>query len=250
MVDPFDGIQDLHAHLQAFQMQMYINGESDALSCKLFSGTLRGVAMQWLSALPTRTIQSFKDLAKEENLKGYLAKFNNATVWVNDPDQKFFVKAFQKGLRAEQFSDGKPKKKVDVEQQQAGRDETREGERQRERSKSRQQPNTSYRGTITIISGGGIEVGRITSTSRKWTKEILFIQAKMGNVQNLVITFNDGDLRHAPLQQDDPMTIMTYLSYHYLDLPLTDLNSNSYYANDSSSIQLPTTIAEQSSRAN
>ncbi|RDX93068.1 hypothetical protein CR513_24711, partial [Mucuna pruriens] len=43
--------------------------------------------------------------AKDETLKSYLARFNNATVRVNDPDQKFFMKAFQKGLRVGQFSD-------------------------------------------------------------------------------------------------------------------------------------------------
>ncbi|RDX91803.1 hypothetical protein CR513_26160, partial [Mucuna pruriens] len=46
---------------------------------------------------------------KGENLKGYLVKFNNAMVQVNDPDQKFVQQyhgpAFQKGLRARQFSD-------------------------------------------------------------------------------------------------------------------------------------------------
>ncbi|RDY09023.1 hypothetical protein CR513_06682, partial [Mucuna pruriens] len=45
MVEPFDGSQDPHAHLQAFQTQMYISGGDDKLSCKLFPGTLRGVAM-------------------------------------------------------------------------------------------------------------------------------------------------------------------------------------------------------------
>ncbi|RDX73389.1 hypothetical protein CR513_47014, partial [Mucuna pruriens] len=45
LIESFDGTQDPHAHLQAFQTQMYISGGSDRLSCKLFSGTLRGVAM-------------------------------------------------------------------------------------------------------------------------------------------------------------------------------------------------------------
>ncbi|RDX87786.1 hypothetical protein CR513_30700, partial [Mucuna pruriens] len=45
MVEPFDGSIDPHAHLQAFQTQMYISGGDDKLSCKLFPGTLRGVAM-------------------------------------------------------------------------------------------------------------------------------------------------------------------------------------------------------------
>ncbi|RDY08897.1 Pro-Pol polyprotein, partial [Mucuna pruriens] len=115
MVEPFDGSQDSHTHLQAFQMQI----------------TLRGVAMQWMATLPTRTIRTFNDLAnaftsqfaanktkqlevadlfdirqaREESLKSYLARFNNATVRVNDPDPKFFIKVFQKGLRASPFSD-------------------------------------------------------------------------------------------------------------------------------------------------
>ncbi|RDY13381.1 hypothetical protein CR513_01711, partial [Mucuna pruriens] len=110
---------------------MYISKGSDTLSCKMFPSTLRGVTMQWLSTLLARTIRSFKDLvilfvsqfvankakrlkvvdlfnirqAKGEKLKSYLARFNNATVRVNDPNQKFFVKGFQKGLRVGQFSD-------------------------------------------------------------------------------------------------------------------------------------------------
>ncbi|RDX79981.1 hypothetical protein CR513_39525, partial [Mucuna pruriens] len=111
--------------------QIYIIGGNDKLSCKLFLVTLRGVAMQWMTTLPTKSICTFNDLArsfvsqfaanivkklevanlfdikqaKGESLKGYLAYFNNVTVWVNDPNQKFFVKAFQKRLWAGPFSD-------------------------------------------------------------------------------------------------------------------------------------------------
>ncbi|RDY09774.1 hypothetical protein CR513_05814, partial [Mucuna pruriens] len=98
---------------------MYISGGNDRLSCRLFPGTLRGVAMQWMATLLPRSIQTFNDLASsfmsqftankvkklEESLKSYLACFNNAIVWVDGPDQIFFVKAFQKGLRAGPFSD-------------------------------------------------------------------------------------------------------------------------------------------------
>ncbi|RDX97695.1 hypothetical protein CR513_19509, partial [Mucuna pruriens] len=120
VVEPFDGSQDPYAHLQTFQTQMYISGGNDRLSCKLFPGTLRGVAMQWIATPPPRSIQTFKDLAgsfvsqfaankvkkleiadlfdikqtEGESLKSYLARFNNATVRVDDPNQKFFVKAF------------------------------------------------------------------------------------------------------------------------------------------------------------
>ncbi|RDX77260.1 hypothetical protein CR513_42646, partial [Mucuna pruriens] len=131
LVDPFDGTQDPHAHLQAFQTHMYISGGDDKLSYKLFPGTLRGVALQWIMNLPPRSIYAFNDLADmflsqfaankpkrlevanmfgikqagRESLKNYMTWFNDATVRVNDPDQKFFVKAFQKGLRVGPFSD-------------------------------------------------------------------------------------------------------------------------------------------------
>ncbi|RDY09336.1 hypothetical protein CR513_06297, partial [Mucuna pruriens] len=130
-MDPFNGTQDPQAHLQTFQTQMYISGGGDSLSYKLFHGTLRGVAMHWLATLLVFTICSFNNLAilfvsqfatnkmkrfevvdlfdirqtKGESLKSYLARFNNATVQVNDSDQKFFIKAFQKGLRVDAKED-------------------------------------------------------------------------------------------------------------------------------------------------
>ncbi|RDX64133.1 hypothetical protein CR513_57344, partial [Mucuna pruriens] len=84
----------------------------------------RGVTMRWFSGLPPCSIRSFSDLATTfesqfvvnmekrskvvdlfKTLKQYLARFNGATVQVDDLDQKFFVKAFQKELRASPFSD-------------------------------------------------------------------------------------------------------------------------------------------------
>ncbi|RDY00529.1 hypothetical protein CR513_16284, partial [Mucuna pruriens] len=131
VVELFNGTQDPHAHLQAFQTQMYISRVDDKLSCKLFQGTLRGVAMQWMATLPTKAIRTFIDLdsafasqfaankvkrlevtnlfdikqAVGESLKSFLARFNNVIVRVNDPDQKIFIKTFQKGLKASPFSD-------------------------------------------------------------------------------------------------------------------------------------------------
>ncbi|RDX99314.1 hypothetical protein CR513_17637, partial [Mucuna pruriens] len=116
VIESYDGTQDPHTHLQAFQTQMYISSGNDRLSYKLFSGTLRCVAMHWMATLPAKSIQTFSDLAssfvsqfaankvkrlevsnlfdikqaREENLKSYLACFNNATI---------------RGLRAGPFSD-------------------------------------------------------------------------------------------------------------------------------------------------
>ncbi|RDY08102.1 hypothetical protein CR513_07701, partial [Mucuna pruriens] len=100
-IKPFDGTQNPHIHLQAFQTQMYISGGNDSLSCKLFSRTLRANKTKRLEETDLFNIRQ----AKGETLKSYLAWFNNATVRVNDPNHKFFVKAFQKGLRPGQFRD-------------------------------------------------------------------------------------------------------------------------------------------------
>ncbi|RDX89754.1 hypothetical protein CR513_28482, partial [Mucuna pruriens] len=106
VVDPFDNSQDLCVHLQAFQTYVYISGGDDFLSCKLFPGTSKEVAMRWFSSLPPRSIGSFSDLAatfefqfaanrakqlevadlsdikqtKSETLKQYLARFNATTI--------------------------------------------------------------------------------------------------------------------------------------------------------------------------
>ncbi|RDX76999.1 hypothetical protein CR513_42940, partial [Mucuna pruriens] len=127
VVESFDGTQDPHVHLQAFQHQMYVSGGNDSLNYKLFPDTLREVAIHWMTTLPTRSIWSFNDLvgsfvsqfaankvkrlevadlfdikqAKGESLKSYLAHFNNAIVRVNNLDQNFFIE----GLRIGQFRD-------------------------------------------------------------------------------------------------------------------------------------------------
>ncbi|RDX60338.1 hypothetical protein CR513_61522, partial [Mucuna pruriens] len=67
---------------------MYISGGNDRLNCKLFPSTLRG-GSHVLDGDPTSLVPSVG-----ESLESYLARFNNATVWVDNPDQKFFVKAF------------------------------------------------------------------------------------------------------------------------------------------------------------
>ncbi|RDX83294.1 hypothetical protein CR513_35806, partial [Mucuna pruriens] len=107
VVDPFDDSQDPSVHLQAFQMQMYISGRDDLLSCNLFLGTLTEVAMRWFSGLPPRSIGSFWLLESQfatnraKCLEQYLARFSGATIQINDP----IVKAFQKGLWVGFFSD-------------------------------------------------------------------------------------------------------------------------------------------------
>ncbi|RDX97870.1 hypothetical protein CR513_19310, partial [Mucuna pruriens] len=113
---------------------MYISGGNDRLSCKLFPDTLRGFAANKVKKLEVTDLFDIKQ-SRGESLKSYLARFNNATIRVDNFNQKFFVKAFQKGLRAGPFSDAlalrreasmeeirvRAEKHVEVEEDQAER---------------------------------------------------------------------------------------------------------------------------------
>jgi len=60
----FTGIEDPEAHLTAFHTQMMLEGDSDAVRCKLFMSTLTGMAMDWFISLPEGHITSFAQLSR------------------------------------------------------------------------------------------------------------------------------------------------------------------------------------------
>lgn len=117
--------------MDAFQTQMMNSGGNDAVSCKMLAGTITDVALKWFKGLTSLSVTSFEDLASHfvqqfsankkklvqsedlfdlrqgaaESLKKYLDHFNKVTVLVDDPDKRFFVKAFMKGLRNGVFSE-------------------------------------------------------------------------------------------------------------------------------------------------
>ncbi|RDX98076.1 hypothetical protein CR513_19057, partial [Mucuna pruriens] len=123
VIETFDRTQDPHTHLQAFQTQIDL--------ATSFASQFAANKMKRLEVADLFDIRQNKG----EALKSYLTRFNNATVRVSNPDQKIFVKAFQKGLRAGQFSDSlalrKPlsmkeirsrvEKHIEVEEDQADR---------------------------------------------------------------------------------------------------------------------------------
>ncbi|RDX91669.1 hypothetical protein CR513_26318, partial [Mucuna pruriens] len=94
VVEPFDGTQDPHAHLQAFQAQMHFKRSDYALDGDPSSQ----FAANKVKKLEVADLFDIKQ-SRGESLKSYLARFNNVTVRVDDPDQKNF------GLRAGSFSD-------------------------------------------------------------------------------------------------------------------------------------------------
>ena len=60
----FTGVEDPEAYLTAFHTQMMLSGGSDAVYCKIFMSTLRGIAMEWFVSLPEGHITSFHQFSK------------------------------------------------------------------------------------------------------------------------------------------------------------------------------------------
>lgn len=57
----YNSSSDTHDHIAAFQTQMFITGEDDATSCKMYT-TLKDVAVRLFIGLPPRSITNFEDL--------------------------------------------------------------------------------------------------------------------------------------------------------------------------------------------
>ncbi|XP_061341104.1 uncharacterized protein LOC133287490 [Gastrolobium bilobum] len=62
-IPPYDGSQDLEAHLEAFKTEMLFNGITP-IKARIFTTTLTGQAMTWITRLPRNSIDSFEDLAR------------------------------------------------------------------------------------------------------------------------------------------------------------------------------------------
>ncbi|GAU35053.1 hypothetical protein TSUD_69760 [Trifolium subterraneum] len=127
----FEGKTDPLEHLMAVGTQTAIIGAEEHLKCKLLSSTLKDAALRWYMNLPKNSIAGYTDFHKKfihqfagskhvqvtatslfgirqghnENLRQYLARFNEATIQVSNPNQEMFVAAVQNGLKAGHFNE-------------------------------------------------------------------------------------------------------------------------------------------------
>ncbi|XP_068475019.1 uncharacterized protein [Phaseolus vulgaris] len=127
----FTGVEDPEAHLTAFHTQMMLSGGSDAVYCKMFMSTLRGIAMEWFVSLPEAHLTSFHQFSKlfteqyivnrahsvvsydlfdvrqyqGESLKDYLNHFGAQVVRLPSKDEDMMVHAFKKGVLSGPFSE-------------------------------------------------------------------------------------------------------------------------------------------------
>jgi len=135
----FDGRGDPMEYVTALNNRMAVVGAADSLKCKLLAETFTDVALRWYINLPRFSIISYHDMIRKlsqqfsasrhrkvssnnlfnvrpghsESLRNYLARFNDSTIKVANPNQELFVGAFHNGLRAGQFNESLAQKPAD-----------------------------------------------------------------------------------------------------------------------------------------
>ena len=123
-VEAFDGVRDPVNHLNTYKNQMELHGYQDPVRCRAFAITLKGPALAWFNRLPPSLISSFRELSiafvshfigagtyrkpsyhlltikqsSQKSLRSYVQRFNDESLKVDIPDEKFVITAFIAGL--------------------------------------------------------------------------------------------------------------------------------------------------------
>ncbi|GAU29723.1 hypothetical protein TSUD_264590 [Trifolium subterraneum] len=177
----FEGKTDPLEHLMAVGTQTAFIGAEEHLKCKLLSSTLKDAALRWYMNLPKNSIASYTNFHKKfihqfagskhvqvtatslfgirqghnENLREYLARFNEATIQVSNPNQEMFVAAVQNGLKVGHFNESLAQKPASTMQEIMKRAECyikgeesnaeKRGRDSREKPSSRRSPERYHR---------------------------------------------------------------------------------------------------------
>lgn len=128
-IDPYDGTSDSDDHLAAFTAQMCIQSDNDAVWCKYFPTTLKGLAQSWFNDLAAGSISSFDQLSamfsnhfvtskrqkktswnlmsvgqrEDESLKEYVKRFTSEAMLIPDLPESVAMAALMKGLKNTRF---------------------------------------------------------------------------------------------------------------------------------------------------
>ena len=62
-LESFDGLKDFQDHLNTFKMTLGLQQPPDEILYRSFFTTLKGVAREWFTKLPTSSVDSFEQLS-------------------------------------------------------------------------------------------------------------------------------------------------------------------------------------------
>ena len=129
LLEPFDGLKDPQDHLNTFKTTLGLQQPPDEIQCYSFPTTLKGVAREWFTRLPTLSIDSFEQLSntflrhfiggqrskrpadhlltirqgEKETLRLYVKRFTRETLEVDKADDKVQLTTFKVGLKSREF---------------------------------------------------------------------------------------------------------------------------------------------------
>ena len=125
-LEPFNELKDLLDHLNTFKMTLGLQQPLDEILCPT---TLKGVAREWFTKLPTSSIDSFEQLdssflnhfvggqrlsrpadhlltirqGEKETLRSYVKHFTRENLEVDTADDKVQLTTFKAGLKSREF---------------------------------------------------------------------------------------------------------------------------------------------------
>ena len=126
---PFDKLKDPLDHLNTFKITLGLQQPSDKILYRSFPTTLKGVAKEWFSKLPTSSIDNFKQLSssflrhfvsgqclkrptdhlltirqgEKETLRSYVTRFIQETLEMDEANDKVQLMIFNAGLKPGEF---------------------------------------------------------------------------------------------------------------------------------------------------
>nr|XP_023911732.1 uncharacterized protein LOC112023350 [Quercus suber] len=128
-LEPFDRLKDPLDHLNTFKTTLGLQQPPDEILCRSFPTTLKGVAREWFTKLPTSSMDNFEQLGsafirhfvgrqhpkrsadhlltikqgEKETLRSYITRFTQGTLEVNEADDKVQLIAFKANLKSREF---------------------------------------------------------------------------------------------------------------------------------------------------
>ena len=128
-LEPFDGLKDPLDHLNTFKTTLGLQEPPDKILCRSFPTTLKGIARERFTKLPTLSIDNFEQLGssflrhfvgeqrpkrpadhlltirqgEKQSLRSYVTRFIQETLEVDEADDKVQLTTFKAGLKSREF---------------------------------------------------------------------------------------------------------------------------------------------------